>query len=293
MSKSLEHLPKHKREELDVIRDIILEVIPDVRMIILFGSYARGTWVEDTHIEEHVTHVYESDYDILVATKTAGQAENVTLHHNIEKAIEATGKVKTPVSIIYHSFGEVKERITEGHYFFADIKEEGIHLYKTGKHHLGKAKILSTEERKQLAQEYFEQWLKNANGFYRQHEHAVDDGEYKIAAFNLHQTTESLYSAITLVFINYRFRTHDLELLNHKAISYDAEFGTAFPMETEQQRENFQLLKRAYIDARYKKDYVITKDQLEYLAQRVKVLRDMTAKLCMKKIDNLKTEIRN
>ncbi len=34
--------------------------------------------------------------------------------------------------------------------------------------------------------------------------------------------------------------------------------------------ERFKLLKKAYIDARYKKDYKITKTQLEYLAKCVK-----------------------
>jgi len=52
------------------------------------------------------------------------------------------------------------------------------------------------------------------------------------------------------------------------------------------QRENFKLLKRAYIDARYKKDYQITKEQLEYLAERVKVLEELTEKICTKKIES-------
>ncbi|MHC4397447.1 MAG: HEPN domain-containing protein, partial [Planctomycetota bacterium] len=70
MKKTLAHLPKHKRDELELIKDIILEKIPDVRMIVLFGSYARGQAVEDIHTEGHTTHVYESDFDILVTTKT-------------------------------------------------------------------------------------------------------------------------------------------------------------------------------------------------------------------------------
>ncbi|MHC4739628.1 MAG: nucleotidyltransferase domain-containing protein, partial [Planctomycetota bacterium] len=47
MKKSLDHLPKQKQDELEIIRDIILEKVPDVRMIVLFGSYARGQAVED------------------------------------------------------------------------------------------------------------------------------------------------------------------------------------------------------------------------------------------------------
>jgi len=46
----------------------------------------------------------------------------------------------------------------------------------------------------------------------------------------------------------------------------------------------FKLLKKTYIDARYKKDYKITKQQLEYLAQRIKKLHELTEKICVAKI---------
>ena len=101
MKKSLEFLPQHKQDELEIITNIILEKIEDVRMIILFGSYARNEWVEDTHEEDNAIHVYESDYDILVTTKTSKSADDHNAHDRVEKAIEATGKVKTPYNIIH------------------------------------------------------------------------------------------------------------------------------------------------------------------------------------------------
>jgi len=55
MKKSLAHLPQDKQDELELIRDIILEKVPDVRMIVLFGSYARDEWVEDTHLEGKIS----------------------------------------------------------------------------------------------------------------------------------------------------------------------------------------------------------------------------------------------
>jgi predicted nucleotidyltransferase len=60
MKKSLAHLPQHKLNELQLIKDIILEKIPDVRMIVLFGSYARGQAVEDIHPEGR----YKKEYKI-------------------------------------------------------------------------------------------------------------------------------------------------------------------------------------------------------------------------------------
>lgn len=286
MKKTLTHLPQEKQDELELIKDIILEKIPDVRMIVLFGSYARGRWVEDIHTEGHTTHVYESDFDILVATKSKKSAENCDLHDRVEKAIAATNKVKTPHSIIYHTFSYVRHMVTEGQYFFTDIKKEGIHLYRTGKHSLGKAKILTPRQRKQIAEDDFKLWFKSAKEFFVQYENAFSRKYCKNAAFQLHQATERFYSAITLVFINYRFRTHDIELLGIKAVSYDTEFAKVFPRDTAEQRNAFTLLKKAYIDARYKKDYKITKKQLEYLAKRVKLLQRLTRKICKEKIES-------
>ncbi|MHC4739792.1 MAG: HEPN domain-containing protein, partial [Planctomycetota bacterium] len=182
---------------------------------------------------------------------------------------------------------EVKERITEGHYFFSDIKKEGIYLYiKRGKYHLGSINVLKPQQRKQIAEDDFKQWFKKAKDAYFMYEHAIKFRKYKEAAFNLHQATERFYSAVTLVFVNYRFRTHDLRLLGVKAVSYNPEFADVFPRETADQRKAYTLLRRAYIDARYKKDYKITKKQLEYLAKRVKFLHRLTKKICKEKIES-------
>ncbi|MHC4738371.1 MAG: HEPN domain-containing protein [Planctomycetota bacterium] len=287
MKKSLTHLPKVKQDELEIIRDIILEKVPDVRMIVLFGSYARGQAVEDIHTEGHTTHVYESDFDILVTTKTKKAAEDFNAHDRVEKAIDAANQVKTPYSIIYHTFTEVKERITEGHYFFTDIKKEGVHLYlRKGKYHLGPINVITPQQRKQIAEEDFKQWFKNAKNFYAMYEQALKLRKYKNAAFELHQAVECFYAAITLVFVNYRFRTHDLRLLGVKAVSYNPEFAAVFPRETADQRKAYTLLRRAYIDARYKKSYKITKKQLEYLAKRVKLLQRLTKIICKEKIES-------
>ena len=49
-------------------------------------------------------------------------------------------------------------------------------------------------------------------------------------------------------------------------------------------KECFDLLCRAYIEARYNKDYKITREQLEYLISRLEILKEMTERLCKEKI---------
>jgi predicted nucleotidyltransferase len=68
---TLSHLPEDKQEELETLTKIIIEKVP-AEMVILFGSHARGDWVED--FQEHTEYV--SDYDILVITKDRKSAKD-------------------------------------------------------------------------------------------------------------------------------------------------------------------------------------------------------------------------
>ena len=68
MKRSTAHLPDNKRQELKRIAETIVEEVPSVQMIILFGSHARGDWVQDVYEQNGRIYEYSSDYDILVIT---------------------------------------------------------------------------------------------------------------------------------------------------------------------------------------------------------------------------------
>jgi len=101
----------------------------------------------------------------------------------------------------------------------------------------------------------------------------------------LHQATESFLNFTLLVLTNYKPKSHDLEDLLKKCNSRSNQFLSIFPTKNKEQEECFKLLKRAYIDARYTKDYKITKDQLEYLIKRVEELKRITNQICKDRID--------
>ena len=63
------------------------------------------------------------------------------------------------------------------------------------------------------------------------------------------------------------------------------EFGKVFPQASLEERKRFELLKKAYVDARYNMDYKISKEDLEYLSERVQLLRDLTERICRAKIE--------
>ncbi len=284
MKKSLSRLPDHKQRELREITDVILrETAPE--MIILFGSYARGNWVEDrfTDPEDHKTYEYRSDYDICVITKTPGQARNEGLWSKVERLVRELW-IKTPLNIIAHDIKEFNKKIEKREYFFCDIKREGVVLFDSKKFKIAKSKRLSKRERQKIAKEDFEQWFESATQFQGDSLMDLEKRWYKKGAFELHQATERLYSTLLLVFTQYKPRTHDLEILDHQVSTFDPRLCTVFPRFTEEERRLFNLLKKAYVDARYKKSYSITKEELAYLSGRVEKLRQLTQEVCEKRI---------
>jgi HEPN domain-containing protein/predicted nucleotidyltransferase len=286
MKRSLSHLPQHKREELKLVTRIIRKQFPSAHMIILFGSYARGKWVEDIYTEGHITYEYISDFDILVLTRLKKTAENYRKQRTVDNHIIARKAIKTPVSIIYHSIGQVNYQLKEGRYFFSDIKKEGIALYDTGRLKLERIRKPSPQKRKQIAEEDFKSWFNSAKRFYSLYETSLARRWNKEAVFQLHQAVESFYSTTLLVFTGYKGKRHNIEKLGRQVSSYDTAFLKVFPRATKEQNEDFKLLKKAYIDARYKREYKITRKQLEYLASRVKLLQRLTKKICTAKIES-------
>ena len=59
------------QEPIQEIADIILKAGKDkIAFIILFGSFARGSWIRYRYIESDIVYEYASDYDFLVITKS-------------------------------------------------------------------------------------------------------------------------------------------------------------------------------------------------------------------------------
>jgi HEPN domain-containing protein len=193
-------------------------------------------------------------------------------------------KLSTPVHPIFHGIDFVNEALREGNYFFADIKREGILLFNTSRYELAEKREMSPAEVAKKAQDDFNQWFESANGFFKFYEFGMKEGNLKGAAFQLHQATERYYGAIQLVFNGYKPKTHDLEILGGMAKACDMEFGKIFPKGDLQERMRFTLLKKAYVDARYKAEYQISKEDLEWLAERVQILRNLTEQTCKEKI---------
>jgi len=285
-------LPKNSliiKERLDaIVQEILAAARDQVAMIILFGSYAKGTWVRDWYVEGHITYSYESDLDILVVTKSPKYRglKGASFESDLTKRLERKGlRGKTfgaPwVTFVVEPIKYLNQQLEKNQYFFSDIKKEGILLYDSGEFTLAEPKDLNLEERKQIAKDDFDVWFGSGTEFLLGVDFYTKQALLTKAAFLLHQATESFYSAILLVFTGYKPRLHDIEKLGSLASNYSDELLKIFPRDTKEQEEKFVLLKSAYTEARYNKNYKITEEQLVYLIKRVEKLKSVTEEICI------------
>jgi uncharacterized protein len=285
MKNDLTHLPAPKQTELKQIVGALIPRWSEIEMIILFGSYARGTWVEDKYEEKGITYEYKSDYDLLIVCSKNAQANADTFIQSLTGKLDELN-LPTPINPIFHGIEFVNTELREGNYFFDDIKKEGVLLFNTSRYTLDDKRAMSAVEMKIKTQKYFTDWSENANDFFEQFNIAFENTKLKVAAFLLHQATERYYGTIQLVFTGYKPKTHDIEVLGKLAKALNMEFGKVFPRATIQERQRFTLLKKAYVDARYNMDYKISMEDLAYLCERVDLLRTLTEKICKQKIES-------
>lgn len=281
MKSSLSHLPKTNQQQIVQIVEIIKEIIVPEK-IILFGSYAKGKQVEHKYqIKDGTTIEYTSDYDILVVLKEIPEKL-----FNLESAIiNKTQKYNAPVNLEIHGIDYINEGLKIGEYFFVDIVKEGILLYDTGSIEFAVPRELTPLERKEKALRYFNKWFKGAEKMIKGSNFYYRENDLKESVFLLHQAAESLYYTVLVVFTDYKPKLHNLWKLRKKTKTFSEELFLAFRTEVnEYDNHLFDLLKRGYIDARYREDYEITEDELRDLIDKVSSMIPIVKKICNEKI---------
>ncbi|ARR57583.1 nucleotidyltransferase (plasmid) [Rhizorhabdus wittichii DC-6] len=289
MRTALDHLPAAKRRELERVTQILFGAFEDaiktklsvkrkagrILKLILFGSYARGDWVEDRG------GGYISDYDLLVVVNTDAftdlQSWWGAADDHLVRELTVTRQLDTPVNFIVHSLRDLNGQLGRGQPFFTDIIRDGIALYEAADHPFAVPKPFSADERRAEAQAHYAKTLPDAAYCLQLAEYAIRDGKADHAAFNLHQAVERAYRGLLLVLTLYSPKSHRLTVLRSLAENLDPRLIDAWPRDTRLARRAFARLGRAYVDARYSHEYEITGEELAWLVERTRVLHGLVA----------------
>jgi len=306
MRTDLDHLPPAKQRELERVVRILFEEFSEatsiatsdwkksarVLKVILYGSYARGGWVD----EPHTAKGYQSDYDLLIIVNHEKLTDRVefwaTAEERLNRELAITGTLRTPVNFIVHTLQEVNDGLAHGRYFFMDVARDGIALYQSDGTELPEPKPKTPKQALAMAREYFEEWLESGDGFLKGYRFYMGERDWKKAAFLLHQATESYYHCVLLVCTFYTPHVHNLGFLRTQAERIDRRLIDVWPRETKAERARFEKLKEAYVKARYSRHYRITEEELSWLGAQVEALGKVVEVICSERMEALERSAR-
>lgn len=298
MKSSIDHLPPPKQRELRKTVELLLEEFEDalkggttdfkkrgrILKIILFGSYARGGWVDEPHTRKG----YRSDFDLLVVVNNRKLTDFAGYWQTA--ADRLMREISTPVSFIVHSRREVNTALREGQYFFVDIRREGIVLYELDEEPLAHPAPTKPADAFRLAAEHLEDRLPHARVFAKTAGFLLSESNFKEAAFLLHQSIEQAYAVLLLVLTNYSPASHNVKFLRSLAEDQAQELAEVWPRDQQRFVAWFNVINEAYVKARYSRHFEITREALQWLAERVSELIDRIEMICRSRLEKLRSE---
>jgi uncharacterized protein len=250
--------------------------------VMLYGSYARGGWVDDP------VGGYRSDYDILVVVSDERLTDVVDFwsvaDDRLLRETSITKTLSAPVNFIVHSLADVNAQLERGRPFFVDIVAHGVALYEAEGFAFTAPRKLPDAQARAEAQNYFDEWFPSAGQFLIHGQDAAGRGWSNKAAFELHQAAERLYHCVLLVLNLYSPKSHKLNFLRSQAEQIAPALIEAWPREGKLERRSFELLRQAYVNARYSPHYKISDEELRWLAERVAVLQQLVERVCRERL---------
>ncbi|WP_313200508.1 HEPN domain-containing protein [Rhizobium sp.] len=298
LTERLNHLSSTKRRELARVLEVIFDEVEryqatktterkrrgKILKVILFGSYARGNWVEDR------LSGYRSDYDLLIVVNDQIFAESEDLWLDLDDRLtqlNIAGHIKTPTNAIVHSLRDINNQLARGRPFFVDLFRDGKTLYEADGHPLAETTMLTAQDIKEEAERYFREWMPGAIELLALAEICLARGSKNLAAFNLHQATERTYHTFLLTLTLYSPKLHRIKTLRSKAEDIDTRLIGAWPRDTRLGRRRFELLSRAYVEARYSPKFEITNEEIGWLVERVTSLQGLVQEICLERLECL------
>ncbi|MCZ4292201.1 HEPN domain-containing protein [Hoeflea alexandrii] len=296
MRNDVDHLPPVQQEELARATRILMDEFAvaisratqpwkkngKVQKIILFGSYARGDWVDEPE------NGYQSDYDLLIIVSHADLTDIADCWYVAEDKILRDAAIARPVNIIVHTLDEVNRGLKRGEYFWVDIARDGITLYSLPGSELATPMPLTASDAYTMANGYFVDWSAKVNDALEIAEFCIEKRKFNDAAFTLHQAAERAYTCFLLVRGQYVPRSHNLKFLRSLAEDREPRLTQIWPRATKLDRRRFELTKRAYVEARYSVSYDIGSDDLKAIRAAVTMLRDAVAAVSCEWLDGLR-----
>jgi HEPN domain-containing protein len=196
---------------------------------------------------------------LLVLTADQEQGEALSLGTMLEESCRPRDVV-----VLVHYASAVVNAIKKGDHFFNRALACPA-LYISGNMLLPDSDIIKPSRPIDLGEANWERWRKQAKEFLMGAEYYLSCGAYSAALFSLHQCAEDILIAIVRSVLGYKINSHNLLRLLRVTQFFTNDLTAVFKIDTEQSKRNFNILKDAYINVRYRDSYEPDSSSLDIL----------------------------
>jgi HEPN domain-containing protein len=252
---------------LEEIKNLILKRCPQVQMIIHLG-----------------THPKPFTFYLLILIRD----DEKTPEHEISNKIEDNCQYLALVHAIAHKANSAKEALNIGRRFWSTVMEKGYVLYHSPELILPAHREITKELLLERAKFNWERWGKQGSEFLKGAELYRADNNFRLAAFLLHQSVESVLKAIIQTVIGYRVQMHNLSRLLRLTLVFTDELKDVFDLNTTDGARLYQLLQNAYSQSRYKSSFDPDGDSVRILSKHVTKFNQVAARIYKQYINDIK-----
>jgi HEPN domain-containing protein len=249
---------------------LIQEAIP-VEKIYMLGSTlmqqrTESVFMTDTPSRRNVGHYWL----LVLIDKDCGHSDNY-----VQDKIENNCQHFIPVTVIVLNTQQFNTWLMEGHRFACTVIKIAVLLHDSTHIPLVIPSAINEETNKKITETYCAQGSNKVNEFIAGAELYRLRQQNKMAAFMLHQAAEHALHTIFKKATGLHINTHNIDKLIRYCAMVNYKIPAIFLRENEADKRLFGLLQKAYIDTRYKDDFIINAAELLAITERVKTLQEL------------------
>jgi HEPN domain-containing protein len=260
----------YKDQRMQLV-EYVVKAYP-VEQLYLLGITINSRRTETLFTATSATASYAGHYYLLALVK---RKDDYTLNC-IQDKIEQTVQHYIPATAIVLSICDFNKWLLQGHVFAKSVADKGLKLYDAGRIVLNEGTAVDEEVLKRENEQLVYNARMKVQEFIAGAELYCLRKQYNMAAFMLHQAAEQALRALIIIQTGLRINTHSIDKLMRYCSMFDYKLPDLFAKHNERDMKLYQLLQRAYIDARYRPDYSIKEVEIREIMEKVKKASNLT-----------------
>lgn len=253
---------------------IIHSILP-AEKIFLLGSSMQQTKIESIFYASPSVSNHQYDNFLLVLCNDLQHRPA----HEWQDKMESHCQKNAPVIILLSQTARFKEWLANGHFFAKRVVNDAPVIMDNSQEVFMVPAKNDHSSYQMKMEETIKHSMKSVEEFMSGADLYIERKQPVMAAFMLHQATEQALTTILKKGTGYHTHTHNLERLILLCSLVTQHVSAIFPGKTEREKQQFQLLQKAYSESRYRPEYSVGLNDILPIKEKVMLLRDLALDL--------------